>query len=334
MVAERRPPFVFADIYLFDQGLDEKLPLALIEAREIGDEILELVRDSFRVVALFLQVTDLVFDCPLRLLEPGLFFGKPVYLGVDEVDGLGGRLGAKQPAGELLLLRPESGEAITTLIEAYNRLAGTTVSVEQTVAEARSTGHGFIEHWIETVKTLGADENGIVLQLERSFGSRASLSAVAEPIVAKFERRSEESGTDSDLAEDLTAWRELVRDIGLQIGRNAPVDHFLQELELRSKSPTPSSDTVRLMTIHGAKGMEFDWIFLIGLAEDIMPSFQSKQKGDTSPEMEEERRNCFVAITRTRERLILSHGKAYRNWIKKPSRFLREMEVLAESDPP
>jgi DNA helicase-2/ATP-dependent DNA helicase PcrA len=68
-------------------------------------------------------------------------------------------------------------------------------------------------------------------------------------------------------------------------------------------------------------------VYVIGLAEDVMPSFQSRQKGDRSPEMEEERRNCFVAITRTKESLILSRAERYRGWVKRPSRFLIEMQL-------
>ena len=99
---------------------------------------------------------------------------------------------------------------------------------------------------------------------------------------------------------------------------------------MRSKEPTPEPGTVALMTVHGAKGREFDIVYVIGLAEDIMPSYQSRQKGDDSPEMEEERRNCFVAITRAKESLILSRAERYRGWQKQPSRFLVEME-LAQS---
>ena len=69
-------------------------------------------------------------------------------------------------------------------------------------------------------------------------------------------------------------------------------------------------------------------LYVIGLAEDVMPSFQSRQKGAGSPEMEEERRNCFVAITRTKECLVLSRGKSYRGWTKAPSRFLVEMGLV------
>ena len=81
------------------------------------------------------------------------------------------------------------------------------------------------------------------------------------------------------------------------------------------------------MTIHGAKGKEFKNVFLIGLAEGELPSWQSlKAEGDA--EVEEERRNCFVAITRTEERLVLSYADRYRNWSKQPSRFLNEMGLL------
>ena len=97
---------------------------------------------------------------------------------------------------------------------------------------------------------------------------------------------------------------------------------------MRSKEPAPKPNAVTLMTIHGAKGREFDCVYVIGMAEDVMPSFQSRQKGDRSPEMEEERRNCFVAITRTKECLVLSRAKSYRGWTKAPSRFLVEMELV------
>lgn len=84
-------------------------------------------------------------------------------------------------------------------------------------------------------------------------------------------------------------------------------------------------NAVTLMTIHSAKGKEFDHVYVIGLAEDVLPSFQSIKAGENSAEMEEERRNCFVAITRAREWLCLSYADRYRGWAKQPSRFLGEM---------
>ena len=84
-------------------------------------------------------------------------------------------------------------------------------------------------------------------------------------------------------------------------------------------------DEIPLLTIHGSKGNEFDHVYLLGLAEEILPSFQSRRQGPNSPQMEEERRNCFVAITRCMETLTLSYADTYRNYRKDRSRFLGEM---------
>ncbi|RKX71555.1 hypothetical protein DRP53_01105 [candidate division WOR-3 bacterium] len=81
-------------------------------------------------------------------------------------------------------------------------------------------------------------------------------------------------------------------------------------------------NTVRLMTIHSAKGLEFKVVFLIGMNEGILPSM----RGTVDPEsLEEERRLCYVAITRALQELYLSYLKyRYRKPIP-PSRFLLEM---------
>jgi len=141
-----------------------------------------------------------------------------------------------------------------------------------------------------------------------------------------FEKLPGQGGEDAtDIDEDRTAWVSLVRSIGQAIGRDAGLDQFLQELALRSKEPPAPANAVTLMTIHSAKGKEFDNVYVIGLAEDVLPSFQSVKAGEQSAEMEEERRNCFVAITRAREWLCLSYADRYRGWAKQPSRFLLEM---------
>lgn len=116
--------------------------------------------------------------------------------------------------------------------------------------------------------------------------------------------------------------------INQAIGRDAGLDHFLQQLDLRSKEPAPPPATVRLMTIHAAKGTEADHVYVIGMAEDSIPSYQSIKKGDNCPEMEEERRNCFVAITRAKEQLTLSTARVYQGYGKRPSRFLIELGLI------
>jgi DNA helicase-2/ATP-dependent DNA helicase PcrA len=97
--------------------------------------------------------------------------------------------------------------------------------------------------------------------------------------------------------------------------------HPLWRLSARTsdaKEPILRPNTVTLMTIHGAMGKEFDYVYLIGMVDDA--SFQSRRKA-TKPEMEEERRNCFVAITRTIE-TSCSVSRSMWRLAKEPSRFL------------
>ncbi len=128
--------------------------------------------------------------------------------------------------------------------------------------------------------------------------------------------------------EERSVWIDLIREISQSPENNITLEALLQELQIRSKESFLKPNTVTLMTIHGAKGKEFHHVYLIGLFEDELPSFQSKQKGENSPEMEEERRSCFVAITRVIESLTLSYSEKYRGWPKEPSRFLFEMGLL------
>jgi len=232
------------------------------------------------------------------------------------------------------LTRPLDRHNLAVLIEAFNRLAGITVSVQQVVTEAEATGRSYFAIWLETVGTheLTPSVVDLLMRLSPAVNDLSLAKTAIDGILAEIAKELEGPDADSDLQEDMAAWREISRDIASHLGKNVPLDQFLQELQLRSKEPTPKPDTVTLMTIHSAKGREFDFVYVIGLAEDILPSFQSKKKGDPSPEMEEERRNCFVAITRTKECLVLSLGKSYRGWAKEPSRFLVEMGLVSPDE--
>ncbi|MDE7029982.1 MAG: ATP-dependent helicase, partial [Lachnospiraceae bacterium] len=100
---------------------------------------------------------------------------------------------------------------------------------------------------------------------------------------------------------------------------------YIQEFSMVSKEEEPKKGSVQFLTIHASKGKEFDHVILIGMANDELPSFQSLKKGIDSTEMEEERRNCFVAITRAKKFLYLTYSENYFGWKKQPSFFLNEM---------
>lgn len=97
---------------------------------------------------------------------------------------------------------------------------------------------------------------------------------------------------------------------------------------MTNKTPEAPTNAVRRLTIDASKGIEFRHVFLVGFAEDQLPSCQSKKAGDTSREMQEERRNCFAAITRTIETWTLTYVGKYNGWRKAPSQFLREMGLV------
>ncbi len=83
---------------------------------------------------------------------------------------------------------------------------------------------------------------------------------------------------------------------------------FLDEIALYTDldSPEMNEDSVPMMTIHSAKGLEFPWVFIVGMEENLFPSARSM---NTEEDMEEERRLCYVALTRAQRRLVLTAAK-------------------------
>lgn len=92
-----------------------------------------------------------------------------------------------------------------------------------------------------------------------------------------------------------------------------------------------NEDYVKLMTIHTAKGLEFDNVFIYGLVEQIFPS--SRTINESPDGLEEERRLFYVAITRARKRLYLSTSGGYSYMGSRlPSRFLKEISLKAQEE--
>ena len=130
----------------------------------------------------------------------------------------------------------------------------------------------------------------------------------------------------TDYAEELQVWVDLCSAVCRRHAMDSPsLNLLLQELDLMPKQAPAPPNAVRCYTIHTAKGMEFADVFVVGMADDILPSYQSLKKGPQSREVQEERRNCFVAITRTKRCLTLTRSQNYFGYDKQPSRFLREM---------
>ncbi|MCJ2024463.1 ATP-dependent helicase [Methylobacterium sp. J-067] len=215
-------------------------------------------------------------------------------------------------------------------VEVGNAMWGFDLDTSQLAARAKSTTGDLLRTWAKAAADLPLTPLGArIIPLLRSDlaevldyqkylrAANATLSAAVPTLLEEY----------PSVDEDARAWKELYKEITGAVGRAAPLEAFLQELELRSKEPPLEAGVIPLLTIHASKGDEFDHVYLLGLAEDVIPSFQSKKQGDNSPQLEEERRNCFVAITRCMETLTLSRAKSYKGWTKAPSRFLAEMGI-------
>jgi DNA helicase-2/ATP-dependent DNA helicase PcrA len=102
---------------------------------------------------------------------------------------------------------------------------------------------------------------------------------------------------------------------------------FLQEISLYSEQDAIRGEgsLVTLMTLHNAKGLEFRSVFLLGMEEGIFPHSRSIEEQG----VEEERRLCYVGMTRAKERLVLTHAASRSLWGNRgynlPSRFLDEL---------
>jgi DNA helicase-2/ATP-dependent DNA helicase PcrA len=111
-----------------------------------------------------------------------------------------------------------------------------------------------------------------------------------------------------------------------------PLQAFLAHAALESGDTQADAmaDGVQLMTLHSAKGLEFPAVFMVGMEEGLFPHQHSSRD---AVRLEEERRLCYVGITRARERITLSHAQHRRlhgaDLYPQPSRFLRELPAEA-----
>lgn len=104
---------------------------------------------------------------------------------------------------------------------------------------------------------------------------------------------------------------------------------FLEDLSLKTSTEDQKQHgpTVKLMTLHNGKGLEFDVAFIVGMEEELLPHINSR---DSEDQLEEERRLCYVGMTRAKRHLYLSSASYRMLWgipkTMKPSRFLEEID--------
>ncbi len=179
--------------------------------------------------------------------------------------------------------------------------------------------HGFVElvDGLVAVIAQGASVAETIIQVVDRSGLRAKLEA-------------DDSSESRDRLDNLAELVTLASDFDDESDEAQTVDAFLERIALSAPSDnSASNDAVVLMTIHIAKGLEWPIVFITGLEDGLFPSLREREGTSEDSALEEERRLAYVAITRARERLILSHARTRRQWgeirIQDPSRFLLDL---------
>ena len=169
----------------------------------------------------------------------------------------------------------------------------------------------------------------------REYASEHEISELLEQIldVTLYRAELEAEGTDESISrlEDI---EELFNDIAYyeEEEENPNLRDFLAEKDMYTLNAgidnlEDENNKVLLMTLHNAKGLEFNNVFLGGMEEGVFPGFGAMMSGDES-EIEEERRLCYVGITRAKERLFLSAAK--RRMLRGQTQYNRRSRFIDE----
>jgi DNA helicase-2/ATP-dependent DNA helicase PcrA len=220
-----------------------------------------------------------------------------------------------------LALSRHDREFLRRVCTSWKLLTEETIEIDAVETQAALDTGDFLRSWVSLAQNSTKPNNytDMLNQIQEQIVDRLEFLNLLQSFFDKHHN-------DDFVKEEIATWQELHNSLLTEYSPgNITLNLYLQELDLKSKTPPQPPNSVRCITIHGAKGLEFKHVFLIGMSEEIFPTFQAVKKGDQSSEMEEERRSCFVAITRVQETLNISFAQYYNSYHKSPSRFLSEM---------
>ena len=160
---------------------------------------------------------------------------------------------------------------------------------------------------------------------------------MVKDLIQQIGYRQELERLYKDINEQQSRWaavEEVINSLGRYQQRSAKpiLREFLDEAALVDRDEDDKElqlarNAVALMTLHSAKGLEFPEVYMIGLEEDLLPHKRAISDGGAA--IEEERRLCYVGVTRAQERLTMSLALSRMKWGKsrpsEPSRFLYEL---------
>jgi DNA helicase II / ATP-dependent DNA helicase PcrA len=329
---ERKPKSLWSDLGEGEAVAVVELEDEHAEARFVAAQIISMVEEGYsgREVAVFYRTnaqSRVLEDVLVRQEVPYQVIGGPRFYERAEIkDAIAYLQVLDNPADAVSLQRianrPRRGIGDTSLSRLQTFAEGQGITLFEALTHAEQAG--LAKAPLRAVQALRA-------LLERLRGKvERPVSEIVEAVLEQSgylagleaERTIEAQGRIENLQELVGVAREYQQ-------RNAEptLSGFLQEISLYSEQDALREDEslVTLMTLHNAKGLEFGAVFVIGMEEGVFPHARSIEEQG----VEEERRLCYVGMTRAKERLTLTHAAARSLWGSRsynlPSRFLDEL---------
>lgn len=245
-----------------------------------------------------------------------------------------------------LVINPKDEEALKRVINYPARgIGGTTI--DKLVVAAKHYGRSIFEV-MDKIEQLGASMNinrgtqtrisnfVIMIKSFQVMDEGGDAFELAEHVAKKTGLLQElkKDGTPEGVArmenieELLNGMRDFVEEQKQLDGTTGSLSEFLEDVALATTMDDDKGDEdrVALMTIHLAKGLEFPFVYIVGMEEDLFPSAMSM---NTRSELEEERRLFYVALTRAEKQAYLTYTESRYRWGKlvdaEPSRFIEEI---------
>lgn len=324
----------------------KSFPKAEDEARFVADEIERIAGKSsdavYSNIAILYRSSYLTRPFEAELAHRGLpyriFGGLRFYQRKEVKDVL---------AYFRVLVNPKDDVAFDRIVNVPSRKIGPT-SLEIIKKEAKEVGLGEYEY-IQNVSSttniptrvltaLSTLSSKIEATKERLLDKSEAYSAVLKDFITDigyYTYAAEEQEIDEDRVGNVNA---LFDDLNAYLAHNpnSTFEEYLQNIALVSAQDDISGGNyISLMTVHVAKGLEFDNVFVIGLSDGSFPSMRALSDVDNKDAEEEERRLAYVAFTRAKKNLVLTYNTAYTyvsDSHQVPSRFIKEagLEVPKE----
>lgn len=202
------------------------------------------------------------------------------------------------------------------------------LSFIRTQAEAdNTTMYDTLKKHIDNPVFKGSGAKGFMRIIEsmKEYAETAQVSELLQKLLLEtgYEQYIRESG-EMDRLDNVSELARSIVTLETDYGEPLTLSAFLQDVSLhRDVEEEDNKDCVKIMTSHIAKGLEFHTVIIAGLSEKIFPSARSLEERREEA-LEEERRLCYVAMTRAKKQLYMteSEGFGFRGYMKTPSRFL------------